>query len=144
WKACFGPIKDKKVWCYVCSNYRQVTIERLQETAKRLGGKCRSTKYNGVGAFNDWECSQSHVCNAIAQNVRWGHWCPYCNERQEEKLCREVFEEWFGEPFIKIRPEWLVNPKTNYKLELDGYCEKLNIAFEYNGIQHYKPIAFGS
>lgn len=42
-----------------------------------------------------------------------------------------------GYKFAKVRPEWIVNGETN-KLELDGFCEELNIAFEYNGSQHYK------
>ena len=42
--------------------------------------------------------------------------------------------------FSPIRPNFLVDPQTNYKLELDGYNEELNIAFEYNGIQHYKFV----
>ena len=46
----------------------------------------------------------------------------------------------FNKKFPKSKPKWLINPKTGWKLELDGYCEELGIAFEYNGIQHYKSI----
>ncbi len=60
-----------------------------------------------------------------------------------EEQCRNIFEKIFQVPFIKQRPEWLVNPKTNYKLELDGYADiptpmGRGIAFEYNGQQHYE------
>ena len=40
--------------------------------------------------------------------------------------------------FIKQhRPDWL-KYTTGCNLELDYYCEELKLAFEYNGIQHYK------
>lgn len=62
---------------------------------------------------------------------------------KSEELCRDIFEEHFEQKFEKTRPEWLRNPETGRKLELDGYCEKLKIAFEYNGEQHYVfPNAF--
>lgn len=32
----------------------------------------------------------------------------------------------------KTKPDWLINPKTGRKLELDGYDDNLKIAFEYN------------
>ena len=42
-----------------------------------------------------------------------------------EKICRKYFEYLFNKPFNRIRPSWLS------ELELDGYNEELNIAFEY-------------
>ena len=40
------------------------------------------------------------------------------------------------EKFPTVRPDFLKNI-TNKNLELDGYCPGLNMAFEYNGHQHY-------
>jgi len=39
--------------------------------------------------------------------------------------------------FIKVRPYWLINPKTNRRLELDMYNDPNKLAIEYNGPQHY-------
>jgi hypothetical protein len=50
----------------------------------------------------------------------------------------------FNEKFPKFYPKWLKNPKTDHLLELDGYCDKLKIAFEHNGLQHYKKTNFHS
>ena len=46
-------------------------------------------------------------------------------------------EKIYGVPFESIRPNWLINPETGEKLELDCYNEELKIAVEYNGEQHY-------
>lgn len=55
-----------------------------------------------------------------------------------EECCRKIFEELFeGYKFPTCYPNWLINPYTNHKLELDGYNEELGIAFEYNGKYHY-------
>jgi len=63
-----------------------------------------------------------------------------------EEVCREIFQKIFGKPFETCRPEFLVNQNSGHNLELDGYCSDVGhefgypggIAFEYNGIQHYK------
>lgn len=48
------------------------------------------------------------------------------------ELTTKLFlETLFESEFINCRPDWLVNEKTGRKLELDGYCEKLSLAFEY-------------
>jgi hypothetical protein len=55
-----------------------------------------------------------------------------------EILCRQYLERVFsGLSFDKIRPSFLKNPKTGRNLELDMYNEKINLALEYNGSQHY-------
>jgi len=57
-----------------------------------------------------------------------------------ERYSRELLNIMFNEEFIICRPDWLKNPKSNRSLELDMYCENLNLAFEYQGEQHYKFI----
>jgi hypothetical protein len=49
-----------------------------------------------------------------------------------ETSCRRELETLTGEKFPTMYPSWLDG------LELDGYCEKLGLAFEYQGPQHTK------
>lgn len=56
---------------------------------------------------------------------------------KNETRCREIFETIFKRPFKSVRPDFLKRANGK-KLELDGYNKDLNLAFEYNGIQHYK------
>ncbi len=50
---------------------------------------------------------------------------------------REILQRLTGKPFVKIRPAFLRNPKTNRCLELDAYNEELRLGVEFQGIQHY-------
>lgn len=58
------------------------------------------------------------------------------NTREEK--CRDIFESLTGKAYPTTRPDFLKNPATGRNLELDGYCEELKSAFEYQGSQHYK------
>lgn len=60
-------------------------------------------------------------------------------ETKGEKLCKEAAEKIYGVTFHRsVWPDWLRNPETGRAMELDLYNEDLQIAIEYNGIQHYK------
>jgi hypothetical protein len=54
-----------------------------------------------------------------------------------ESECRLIFEAIFQEEFTSCRPSFLLNAETGHNLELDGFNSRLNVAFEYNGSQHY-------
>jgi len=125
-------------WCPHCSGRRK-TIEDMRLMAKEKGGKCLSEKYvNGITKLK-WQCKEGHIWEAKPDPIKQGHWCPICSENISERICRKMFENIFNEKFPKIRPVWLVTPQGT-KLELDGYCKKLGIAFEYQGVQHYKSV----
>ena len=62
--------------------------------------------------------------------------CPLCFPYYNEEICRNIFEKMFEESFYRQKPKWLEG------LELDGYNKDLNLAFEYQGIQHYQFIKF--
>lgn len=55
-----------------------------------------------------------------------------------ERICCMTMEKIYGVEFKSHWPNWLVNPETGRKMELDCYNEELKIAVEYQGIQHYE------
>lgn len=69
-----------------------------------------------------------------SSHIHQGSSCPSCSNFKSENLCRRIIQTLTGRQFIKIRPPFLKG------LELDGYCEELNLAFEYQGKQHYYYI----
>lgn len=54
-----------------------------------------------------------------------------------EEVCQRVAEAFFGVPFRKCRPDFLRNPVTQERLELDLYNDELRLAIEFHGQQHY-------
>jgi hypothetical protein len=65
-------------------------------------------------------------------------------ESSGEKECRRVLQKIFKKPFHNSRPDFLRNPVTGgrFNLELDCYDDILKLAVEYDGQQHYKYIPY--
>lgn len=70
--------------------------------------------------------------------------CPVCNSvGLTEKGIKQFLDKVFGAGnFVKVKPDFLKNPDTGFNLEIDCYSEKLNIAIEIHGGQHYKYLKF--
>jgi len=112
---------------------RRFVLKECQDLAESKGGKCLSTEYKNIITKMKWQCPKGHEWETPMATLRnMGCWCPQCSGYKSEELCREIIEDNLLEKFPKKRPKWLEG------LELDGYNEELNIAFEYNGIQHYE------
>ncbi len=122
-------------WCPDCNNIR-LNIEEAQKVAKDRGGMCLSENYKNLRSKLLWECSHGHKWEASFGNIKNGKWCPYCSSFLSERICREFFEQLFKNSFPKSFPKWLINKNGN-RMELDGYCKKLGLAFEHHGEQHY-------
>lgn len=134
WKCTPKNIKKGR-GCPYCANHILPAISDVQKLAKDRGGRCLSLSMSKTSQKLEWECSVGHCWFANYNNVKSKNsWCPQCREFRNEKLCREIFEDIFKKPFPKLKNIF------GTRLELDGYCKELNIAFEYNGEQHYKCI----
>jgi len=141
WEAAPRDVKTGH-WCPKCAGVQKLTIEEMRNVAKTRGGKCLSKEYIGNDTKLKWCCKYGHEWEATSHKIKSGKWCPFClgGIGRSEKICRKHFEIIFDEKFPKKKPRWLMFRGT--RLELDGYCEKLKLAFEYQGAQHYKKIDF--
>lgn len=137
WKTPVSCIVRDKRWCPHCAGNAKLTINVAHEIAKEKGGFCLSDTYEGCLKHLVWKCAFEHVWTASLDNVKNKNtWCPECKTNHGELITRGIFNILFNENFEKRRPTWLNG------LELDGYCEKLNLAFEYDGIQHFQFIEY--
>jgi hypothetical protein len=137
-EAQYGNVRTghwcKKCWCY--------SLEDLHNLALLKGGRCLTIEnFCDTGQKLKWECCDGHVWEARGGDIVHGGWCPSCSSTICERTCRKILEFLYKKDFPKKRPMWLKN-STGGRMELDGYCQDLNIAFEYNGVQHYKFVRF--
>ena len=140
WKAVPASIKSGR-WCHICGGSSPLNIRQMQKAARAFGGRCLSKKYINIDTNLRWRCVEGHEWPAKPYHVLTGHWCPTCSSGISERICRALLERMTGIPFPKTRPSWLKNDRGR-QMELDGYAESLGLAFEYHGVQHYKPIPF--
>ncbi len=138
WLATWASVQQK-TWCPHCNGNAKGTIEQMHALAKQFGGSCLSTEYRTERYSLEWECALGHTFSMSPRVVRMGNWCQHCSTTIGERLCRYVFQQLTEYEFKNVRPDWLLS-STGTKLELDGYCPELKLAFEHHGQQHYKWV----
>ena len=128
-------------WCNECEKknkglYHKLSISDMQKMANVKGGKCLSESYVNARTNIRWQCHEGHEWESKPYNIKTGNWCPICSQGINERICKKYFESMFGKKFPKTKPTWL-KTLSGTLMELDGYCDKLKLAFEYHGGQHY-------
>jgi hypothetical protein len=135
WEAAHSHIKNGQ-WCPYCAGNVRLTIADMQQIAEEREGVCLSSIYTNVATKLLWQCAEGHQWEAKPSDIKSGCWCPECSSGLGERICRAFFEQLFDKKFPRHHPKWLVN-RTGNRMELDGYCKALNLAFEHHGEQHY-------
>lgn len=128
--------------CRNCNQFDPNDLNKLKQIAGQKNGKLLTETYKGDQVSMMWECSSGHKWEATPNNIKRGSWCPTCLSYTNEERCRVVLNKLLDANLEKCRPGFLRYPETDTCLELDGYDIKLDIAFEYNGIQHYEEMFY--
>lgn len=133
WYASIYTVIDDNIWCTECIQPKRKTLslEIMKGYAKSKKGTCLSEEYINNQSHLIWKCEIGHVWNASYVQIQ-KHWCLKChpNVSYGELYSREIISTMFNKEFLSCRPNWLQNIHSGKNLELDIYCEDLNIAFE--------------
>ena len=130
--------------CPLCGK-KAIDMNKVTEIIKNHNGKFNKfiikKEKNGNKVSNKKHieiiCEEKHAFIISPHELYTGKWCPICSSSLGERIVRAYFEQIFNKSFPTLRPAWLINPKTNKLLELDGFNEELKIAFEHQGSQHF-------
>jgi len=141
WETTPYCVKNRKFWCPKCAGKQKLTIEEMDKIAAERKGKCLARKYTDGYTKLKWQCEMGHTWEASPNHIKQGSWCPICSTNVSERICKGIFEAIFNKKFQKRKPDWLVNARNN-RMELDGYCKELKLAFEYQGEQHFNYNPF--
>jgi hypothetical protein len=118
--------------CKECSGTKislQTVLDKLDKLKFELLNQDEFETTKSIGEF---KCSRNHIWKTEIHNV-YGNKseCPECSTNMGEAKCKFILETIFNKPFIKTRKI------IDIGLELDMYNKELNLALEFNGIQHY-------
>ncbi len=140
WKTTFRSIVQN-IGCIRCTFDETIKLD-IQTVKERLKHRDElelvSTEYVNSQTNMEWRCLKcDNTWLATYSHVQHSNsGCPNCAAYKSQKMCRKIFEELIGLQFPTRRPK-LLN-----RLEYDGFAESINLAFEYQGYQHYRYIEF--
>lgn len=147
----YSAVKNDR-WCTECANenikgkYRKLQngLGIAKKYAEAKGGQCLSTEYINYDEKMEFNCHNNQhkpFFTNLDSLLCKGTWCPECiGLNQQEFRTRNLLNYLLDTDFVKTKAVWNINPETGRLLELDGYSKELNMAFEYQGKQHFKQI----
>jgi len=135
WPASLSKVKNTGTWCPKCSGTKKFTYEEVKSEIELRGWELltKENEYKNAKTKLKIKCKNKHLFKqSLDKILHRGYGCKYCDTTGvTENICRAYFEQIFNNLFPIVRPKYME------RLELDGYCAELGIAFEHQGPQHY-------
>ena len=142
-----SSIIHKGCGCYYCG------LERSTKAKMRPDGYyidwCKSRDFTYVDriirnqqSYIGFYCNKHPDCGIQYKsitNVEKDTGCVYCNNFKSEKMVGEVLDK---HNIHYVSQKRFPDCKDKYTLPFDYYIPQYNIAIEYDGEQHFKPIRF--
>lgn len=108
----------------------------MHQIAKDRNFEFLSTQYIGSSVKHKWRCQDGHEWMGTPSKIKNGCGCPICHTYIGEEKCRFVFEQLSGHLFPQLHRAF------GTKMQIDGYCDQLKIAFEFHGKQHFHYVKY--
>ena len=115
-------------------NNSEYHIKQLQEIVSAKGGKIKDgEQYINTSTKMTFIDQLGNEFQMQPNSVKSGKWSPY-EKNCSEHICRQIIEQLYDKKFPST---WnIIKREEGKNLQLDGYCQELKIAFEYQGEQH--------
>lgn len=125
--------------CYKC--YRK-DADDYREVARKNGitwiGK---TIPNNVLLKTTWQCAKDHIWDSAYDTIRSGWCCGACNESKGEKELARVLDYFL---LTYQREKSFDTCRSINPLPFDFYIPEFNCLIEFDGIQHYEDLGWGT
>lgn len=136
----WDKVKRLVVGCNKCFG-RKRNLEEFLSTFENHPDIIISGEYKGLYELLDCECRKcGYTWKTSAASLKIGSGCPRCKSSHGEiEICK--FLDKNNIPYFReFKFEDCVNV---FKLPFDFFLPNHNMVIEYDGEQHYRPVAFG-
>lgn len=121
------------------SDAQQVFFEYIKQCYQKIGYQLLSSYYKNCFEKLEVKCNKGHTYQATWNNFyNLQQRCPVCHELRHEKLLGEMLEQLYPRQVVRQS-----NLTFLGKLRADFAVPTLNLAFEYDGEHHFRPVRYG-
>ena len=114
---------------------KELTYKYIKSEFEKEGYILLAKEYYNAHQKLDYICPKGHKHKITWHKWQLGRRCPFCskNVSKWEKEIKKFITN-LNVDYISNDRNQIINPKTNYPLELDIWFPKLNKAIECNGV----------
>lgn len=129
-----------ETWCRKCYHEgRKVTIDDLNEYARKFNGECTSKGEVELYKPVEWKCEKGHPWKGVpAKMIYAGRWCPSCQASSGELACANALKELNIHFTPQARFQEIPLLSFDFVFEYNGR----KYVLEFDGKQHFKRSDF--